>query len=94
MKTTKRFILAVLAGALLGGVVLAWLSPSVLLWYFSPPADLAITCKPAVQWAMVTYRKVILTGILLGAIVSAILFLAVNSRRKHKAAPVEGTSPH
>jgi hypothetical protein len=60
--------------------VFAWLSPNVIAWYFSPPTDLSISCKPAVEWAIQTYRKVLFTGVLLGAIVSAILFFAFYSR--------------
>lgn len=82
MRTLKRFIWTLVAGALAGAVALAWFSPHIIVWYFSPPADLAISCKPAVVWAIETYRKVIFTGVLLGTIISAILFFALNPRRK------------
>ncbi|MGE3261690.1 MAG: hypothetical protein AB7K68_07935 [Bacteriovoracia bacterium] len=82
MRTLKRFLWSIVAGTLVGAVLFAWFSPHIIVWYFSPPADLAISCKPAVEWAIVTYRKVIFTGVLLGAIISAILFFAINPRRK------------
>jgi hypothetical protein len=82
MRSLKRFFWTIVAGALLGAVVLAWFSPQIIIWYYSPPADLAISCKPAVQWAIETYRKVIFTGVLFGVIISGILFFAFNPRRK------------
>jgi hypothetical protein len=83
----------VLFGALLGGFLLAWFSPQIILWYFSPPADLAISCKPAVQWAMDTYRKVIFTGFLLGAIISSILFFVFFPKRKQVVVNINGQPP-
>lgn len=83
MSFVKRFLWVVALGALAGGIFFAWVSPQILIWYFSPPAELALTCKPAVQWAINSYRKVMFTGLLLGGIGSAILFLAF-ARRKPK----------
>lgn len=80
MSYVKKFLWTVLCGALLGSVIFAWASPSVIAWYFSPPTDLSISCKPAVEWAIFTYRKVLFTGVLLGGIVSAIFFFAFYSR--------------
>lgn len=91
MRTLKRFVWMVIAGSLIGAVLLAWFSPYIIVWYFSPPADLTISCRPAVEWAIVTYRKVIFTGVLLGAIISSILFFAFNPRRK--PAPPAGLPP-
>jgi formate/nitrite transporter FocA (FNT family) len=89
MTYVRKFLWTVVCGALLGAVVFAWLSPNVIAWYFSPPSDLSISCKPAVEWAIHTYRKVLFTGVLLGAIVSSILFFAFYSRGgKSGAQPV------
>jgi len=89
MTYMKKFLWTVVSGALLGALVFAWASPNVIGWYFSPPTDLSISCKPAVEWAIHTYRKVVFTGVLLGAIVSTILFFAFFSRGgKSGAQPV------
>ncbi len=81
MAPFKKFLWAMSGGALLGAVLFAWFSPYIIVWYFSPPADLGISCKPAVEWAIETYRKVMFTGVLLGAIFSGILFFAFTSRK-------------
>jgi hypothetical protein len=82
MMAIKRFFLFLFSGGLLGAVLFAWFSPGMIEWYFSPPADLALTCKPAVQWAIETYRKVIVLGGVVGTVTSALLFLAFGLRAK------------
>lgn len=72
----KRFFWMTAFGALFGAILFAWISPYIIVWYFSPPAELSISCSPAVQWAINTYRKVIFTGVFLGALIAAILSLA------------------
>jgi hypothetical protein len=72
-------------GALLGSVIFAWASPHFIVWYFSPPADLSISCSPAVQWAINSYRKVVFTGLLSGMAVATIFFFASLRKRKSPA---------
>jgi hypothetical protein len=92
MKNIKRFFLVVFVGALVGSVFTAWFSPGTIEWYFSPPADLALTCKPAVSWAIETYRKVILIGGVAGMVLAALLYLAFGMRSKPvPLAPLPGT---
>lgn len=92
MKATKRFFLFLLVGSLAGAALFAWFSPAMIAWYFSPPADLALSCKPAVDWAIDTYRKVILLGGILGAVASVLLFFAFGTRAK-PAVPLPPSSP-
>lgn len=80
MQFMKRLLLTTAFGGLLGAFLFAWLSPSVLVWYFTPPAELGLSCSSAVDWAIHTYRKVMFTGILLGSIVGAILFFAFRKK--------------
>jgi hypothetical protein len=82
----KRFLWTAAAGALVGALVAVWFSPGLIEWYFSPPANIGITCKEVVPWTIDAYRKVVLAGILIGGIFSSILFFAVGSRGKKKMA--------
>lgn len=76
MRTMKRFIWMTGFGSLFTAILFAWISPYIIVWYFSPPAELSISCSPAVEWAISTYRKVIFTGFLFGALLSTIGFFA------------------
>ncbi len=84
----KRFLSFLLFGGLLGAVLITWFAPSVLSWYFTPPAEVAISCKQAVDWSLKTYRECMLGGAIMGAIVGSILFFAWQSRKKNPA-PIE-----
>jgi hypothetical protein len=72
----KRFFTVVAVGSLISAALFAWFSPYFIVWYFSPPAELSISCSPAVQWGISTYRKFIFTGLLFGALLSTIAFFA------------------
>jgi hypothetical protein len=87
MNSVKRFLWVLIGGGLAGAVVFAWFSPQIIVWYFSPPADSVISCKPAVEWAIETYRKVMFTGVVLGAIFSGILYFAFGGKKVAAAAP-------
>jgi hypothetical protein len=76
MRTMKRFFTVTGFGALICAALFAWFSPYVIVWYFSPPAELSISCSPAVQWGISTYRKFIFTGFLFGALLSTVAFFA------------------
>lgn len=87
----KKFLWTISAGGLLGAILFAWFSPYLIVWYFAPPAGMGISCEEPVAWAINTYRKVMFTGVLLGAIVSAILYFAFG---KKKAPPAQAVLPN
>lgn len=89
----KKFLWAVTAGALLGAVIFAWVSPYIIVWYFTPPAGIGISCEGAVAWAINTYRKVMFTGVLLGTIVSTILYFAFSNRKQGAQSVPPNSSP-
>lgn len=76
MRTMKRFFKVTSVGALISAALFAWFSPYFIVWYFSPPSELALSCSPAVQWGISTYRKFIFTGFLFGALISMVAFFA------------------
>jgi hypothetical protein len=88
----KNFLIFIMAGSLLGVIFFGWFSPQLISWYFTPPAELAFSCKPAMEWGMGVYQKVIATGLIMGAIAFALLFFAVCSfRNKNQAGPKESS---
>lgn len=76
MRSMKRFFTVTGIGALISAALFAWFSPYFIVWYFSPPSELSLSCSPAVQWGISTYRKFIFTGFLFGALLSMIAFFA------------------
>ena len=72
----KRFAIVVVAIAALCVLVVGWAAPSLIAWYFTPPVEIGVTCKPAVVWAIDVYRKTLLAGagggFLLGVVAATI----------------------
>ena len=86
MKTIKRFFLIIFAGAMFGGVLFAWFSPYIIDWYFTSPMDnLILNCRPAMVWAIDSYRKAILAGTGIGAVLSLVLYLAFGLKSRPRA---------
>lgn len=58
-----RRILTIAFGA--GLVVtagVAWFGPRLISWYYTPPVELGVSCKPAVEWGIAVYQKLVLAG--------------------------------
>jgi hypothetical protein len=95
MLAVKRFLGTMVLGSLVGAILFGWFSPQLIVWYFSPPADFAMSCSPAVEWAISTYRKVMFTGVLIGALVGGILFFVFAGRQNPGGSePKSPRDPH
>lgn len=88
----KRLFLFLAAGAALGTILSAWLSPQVIAWWFTPPVDLAVTCKAAVEWGIYTYRDVIVGGAVGGLATALVAFILWQMKSK-KVPQNPGTGP-
>lgn len=90
MRNIKLFFWVAGLGGLVGALLFAWFSPKVIEWYFSPPAELALSCKPAVQWAIDSYRKAVLAGAIVGSVLSVLFLLAFGLRSRPPQPPASG----
>lgn len=81
----KNFLLMLLSGCLLGVITFGIFSPQLISWYYTPPAELVFSCKPTMDWSLETYRKIVVTGMVLGGISFSLLFFALRSARKKPA---------
>jgi hypothetical protein len=78
----RRPLTIVFAGGLIATALVAWFGPRLIAWYYSPPVELGVSCKPAVEWAIAVYQKLVLAGtgagFVLGA-AAALVFKPKNS---------------
>ncbi len=82
----KRFLLVALTVAGMASLAVGWFAPSFIAWYYTPPVELGVTCKPAVVWAIDVYRKTLLSGAA-GGFLLGLLVATVNTRLLASAAP-------
>ncbi len=77
----KKLIVSLFVGLTLGAAVMGLVSPSLIAWYFDPPASIGVSCKDAVTWGISAYQKIVLIGGLVGLLISAI-FVALSRNKK------------
>lgn len=82
----KKLVYWGIFGSLFGAVMVAWISPAFLAWYFAPPVENIVNCSPAVTWALDRFRMLMVVGAVVGGVVFMLLAAAV--RRSPKSDPV------
>jgi len=82
----RRSLAVVVSAGLAVTLTVGWFAPGLISWYYTPPVELGVSCKPAVEWGIALYRRLLLlgagTGFVLGAI-AAMFFKQKNSTNSH-----------
>ena len=76
------FIKFAIGGSIVGSALVAWISPAVISWWFTPPVDMLVTCKTAVEWGINTYRDTITAGAISGAILGLVALILLRAKAK------------
>ncbi len=71
-----------LSCAFLGAMVFSFIAPKSIGWYFEPPVDIGINCRPAADWAMSTLLKGQLIGMGIGIVLGGLLIFLIMKRDK------------
>lgn len=77
----KNLSLMILFGFLLGGIAAAVLAPGTIAWYFEPPVEVGVNCRPATEWAMQKLLYAQVFGALLGGIIMALLSFFLRKKK-------------
>lgn len=70
-----RALVFVSLGAVLRIILSIWLGPKAIAWYFEPPLEIGVNCRPAVEWSLNRLLWVQLLGLLGGAGLGAAVYL-------------------
>jgi hypothetical protein len=80
-----------LASILVGGAVVeilvSWLAPRSIVWYFQPPVQTEFSCTEPIGWALARMQTVQLIGLVFGALLGVIVYYLMR-RRSAQSAPV------
>lgn len=71
----RRPLTIIFGISLLATILVGWFAPGLIAWYYTPPVELGVTCKPAVEWGISVYRKTVLAGAGLGFILGIVTAL-------------------
>ena len=82
-----RFLSLVLACALACAVIATYLAPRVISALFTPPVSFGTNCEPAADWAMQKMVSSQAGGLLVGALLGAVMIVLVKSRCRRKTNP-------
>lgn len=81
--TVKKYWNSMVIGGLLGSLLVSWLAPKVIAWYFDPPVNIGVNCRDATEWSMRNLQKAQVTGLLMGALLAlSIVYLRQRSAEK------------
>ncbi|MCM0607013.1 MAG: hypothetical protein KA715_13060 [Xanthomonadaceae bacterium] len=78
MKLLRTLFFSALAGIAL----FAWFSPQIIGWYFAPPVNMLVNCRPAVDWSLDVYKKAMLAGGGVGIVVGAVIYALLMKNKK------------
>jgi hypothetical protein len=85
----SKFLWLITLGGLLGAGIATWLAPKSIAWYFAPPVEFGVNCKPAVEWALQKMRIAQGLGLLIGALFGLMFFIILWKRQNGRAVPVQ-----
>ena len=69
----RRPLTIIFAGGLAVTAAVAWFGPRLISWYYTPPVELGVTCKPAVEWGIAVYQRLVLAGTGAGFALGAVI---------------------
>jgi len=82
MEKRKTWIWLLLAGAFLGNVLVTWLAPKVIAWYFEPPAQFGFNCVAPIEWALTRMKWSQAVGSAVGGIIGVVLYFMTARKRQ------------
>jgi hypothetical protein len=82
----KRALWLTVVGALVGALLSTWVAPKMIAWYWTPPAQMGITCVEPINWALNKLQIAQAVGIGLGAVAGIAAFFAWFKKKAAKAA--------
>jgi len=81
MKRLTPLAWVFLFGALGGALLVSWIAPSFIAWYFQPPVEFGVSCTDPIRWALQRLRRAQMWGLLAGGILAVALQLVLRRGR-------------
>ncbi|MGE3386855.1 MAG: hypothetical protein AB7K41_09025 [Bdellovibrionales bacterium] len=72
---------------------MTFLAPRMLAWYATPPVDIGVSCDAAIHWGMSKLIAIQLAGMVLGAIMGAVMFFWIRGKSTPTAPATPAQAP-
>ena len=83
----KSVLRAMIVGGALIEILVSWLAPKSIVWYFDPPVQMGFTCREPIEWALQRLQTVQLVGLGVGAVLGVIVLMVYRKRQQAKNFP-------
>ncbi len=77
----RSMLIAAAVGGFICHLLATWLAPSGIAWYFDPPANIGVSCSPAVGWALSRFRTIQFIAFGVGIPIGILGLMATKSKR-------------
>lgn len=57
-----------ISGAIALVVLITWLGPTLISWWFTPPVDTLFNCKGPIEWSLKRFQWAQIAALLMGAL--------------------------
>ncbi len=68
----KSYLTGISFGALASLILMSWIAPRTIGWYFEPPVEIGVNCRPAADWAMGKLLIAQVISVIVGGVVGLI----------------------
>lgn len=85
----RKFISVAGFGAILGTAIASWLAPPFLVWWWTPPTDLPLSCKKAVAWTASSLLVSQAVGLFIGGFIALLVRYGLFGRKKDHPTAVD-----
>ncbi|NBV50396.1 hypothetical protein EBR78_04150 [bacterium] len=59
------------SGSVVFVILITWLGPTLISWWFTPPVDTLFNCKGPIEWSLKRFQIAQVVGLVTGAILGA-----------------------
>jgi hypothetical protein len=87
LKSLAGWTWAFALGAIVGVLLLTWLAPFFIAWYFEPPVEFGVSCTDPIRWALRRFQKAQFAGLLIGGFGALLVRAALRGGRDPHGSP-------
>ena len=77
----KSIFRSLLVGGALAEVLVTWLGPKYIVWFFEPPVQFGISCREPLTWALGRMQSAQIIALVVGSLLGLVTLVLFRRRR-------------